>query len=134
MRDNAVLHMCPECSSAAIATVITDELTGGTPEFLCGACGWRGTAQDVIAVPFSHAWQSQEGLANALVSDLRLRLAKNLGKEFLEYLIRWGFMTTPEPKLLGRYLVAIAQAVVTAIIDVRLALEKEAANAGAERN
>jgi len=132
--DNATLHMCPKCSSAAITTVIVDELTGGTPEFLCEACGWRGTVQDVVAVPFSHDWQNQAGLADALVSDLRLRLAKNLGREFLEYLIRWGFMTAPEPRLLGRYLAAIAQAIVTSIIEVRLALEKEATSARAERN
>ena len=126
-----VLYICPQCGSTAITSKTSMLVgTGQTDTFTCGTCKWKGLREQVVAVPFSHDWNTDEGLLQSLVSDLRTRLAQNIGKEFLRYLLRWGFMTTADPQILGRYLSAIARAVITAIVEERLAMEKETVHAG----
>jgi hypothetical protein len=117
--------MCPECGSPAVALVSPVFSASPASPCVCKACGWEGNKNQLVGIPFSHDWGSDEGLIEALMSDLRVLLAKEVGKTFVGFLIRWGFMPSPDSKLLARYLSRIAKAVIEAVLNERLELEKE---------
>jgi hypothetical protein len=130
---DAQLYLCPSCGSPAISWDIDEAKVikqgPSAIDFVCEACSWRGKQSDLVSSPFSHAWDNNQGLVDALIRDLRRRLAKDVGKSLLAYLMRWGFMTVPDTRLLARYLSAMSAAMVTAMMEERLKIEKEEGSA-----
>jgi len=71
---------------------------------------------------------SDEKLVQTMVEDLRNVLAQDFAKSFGRFLMKWGFISpNVTPKELSRYIVAIAQATMTAILNTRRNIEQEKA-------
>lgn len=120
----AVAHFCPKCGSSNISGASTEVLLeGGLVR--CEACAWSGAKGLLVGVPFSHEMGGQEDIVKALMADLRGTIAREAGASFAGFLTKWGFMPTPDPKLLARYLAAIARATLGAIIKERAEIDKE---------
>lgn len=120
----AVAHFCPRCGSASISGSSTVVLLSES-KVRCEACGWSGSRDMLAAVPFSHELGGQEDIVKALMADLRGTIAREAGPSFAGFLMKWGFMPTPDPTLLARYLAAIARATLGAIIKERAEIDKE---------
>jgi hypothetical protein len=128
----SVILFCPYCGSAAISceeSPFPALRSSDKASYTCNVCDWHGTREEVVASSFSHDWQNNEAILSALVGYLRHRLALDIGKIVLQYLLDWGFMSSPEPTLLARYLSAMATGMVKAMLEERVAIEKEKANA-----
>ena len=123
MSNQSILLMCPICGSAAVSSQAP--LISVEPVYECSSCGWEGTHKEIVAAPFEHELGSDAAILDAMASDLRVQLAKDMGKLYLGYLIKWGFVSKPDPKLLARYLKDISDATLKSIMQTRLELERE---------
>jgi hypothetical protein len=128
MTVEAEAYFCPECGSPSIDR---STLLGGSAG--CRACGWAGSADKLAVMPFAHSLGGDEQLLVALVGDLRLMLAKDVGNHFARFLAKWGFIDVAGAdkalagKRMGRYLSAIARSIVTALLQERDKMEAERA-------
>lgn len=120
-------YFCPECGSPSISNASV--LTGSTAT--CRACNWAGPTENLAAIPISHGYGNTADLLTSMVGDLRSVLAKDAGVVFAKFLNRWGFISIEGPakelagKRMGRYLAAIARAIVVSIIEERDKMEVE---------
>lgn len=113
---------CPQCGSPAVNF---SELANG--EAKCRGCGWTGNGSELLLVPFSHDFMSDESVLINMVNDIRLLLSGELGVHYLRFLIKWGFIKanssrlieTIDRKAFARYLAKIATAIAQAIIEER---------------
>jgi predicted RNA-binding Zn-ribbon protein involved in translation (DUF1610 family) len=124
----AAVRLCPECGSASIEQTTKGILHSGVDDnrATCGACGWVGIVDDLLTQQFTHEMGSDEKLVQTMVEDLRNVLAQDFAKSFGRFLMKWGFITpNVTPKELSQYIVAIAQATMTAILTTRRKLEQE---------
>ena len=122
----AAVHLCPECGSADVDTA-SMELMGKLGAG-CNSCPWVGGAEDLVVQQFKHEMGSDEKLIQTMVEDLRNVLAADFAKSFGRFLMKWGFISSGvSPKELSRYIVAIAQATMTAILNTRRKIEQEKA-------
>jgi len=122
LNTKASAMLCPQCSSPSIQP----QDTGGY-NVLCGICGWRGVASELVSMPFYHEFGSDEGIATALMNDMRNVIAVHAGKPLGSFLLKWGFLKEPfDGADLGRYLGAIAKAILTAIIEENKKIAEEA--------
>jgi predicted RNA-binding Zn-ribbon protein involved in translation (DUF1610 family) len=130
------VRFCPHCGSAAVKqdTLILSLHEPSVSTFDCEACSWRGPQEELVAVELTHQLGSDANLVDALASDLRRTLAREAGKPFLEFLLKWGFMAAPDPTVLARYLTAIAKATLESILKERLEIEKERISESSGRN
>lgn len=128
LRANDEMRVCPECGSASVEF---SGLAGGKAE--CGTCGWVGTTDRLISVPFDNTMGSSVEVARAIRIDLR-RVFALTAKEFIRFLIKWGFVPAVErrgnievsnQKTAVRYMNAISQATLRAIFEERQKVERE---------
>lgn len=125
------IHLCPKCASPSIDV---SELAGGTAS--CRICSWTGTRENVYTVPFSHGQGGSEGIALEFFNDMRRVLGdKVFMTNLTRFLSRWGFVDLGDPagkqevvRRVARYGAAAARAMVSAVINEREQLEKEAHN------
>jgi hypothetical protein len=120
----ATIRFCPQCGSASLSFVqsLMQPFEGGAS---CSACGWSGKGEELASMEFSHEFASEEEIVKALVGDLRVTIAKDAGASYAGFLSKWGFLPSPDPKLLARYLAAIARATLNAIMKERALIDKE---------
>lgn len=117
---------CPSCGSPYVESTGTFLAQDPSKEtYQCKACGWSGI-RELLAVTTISA-QNPQGtdIADYLIRDLKLLMAKEVGAPIGRFLMKWGFLPEADPKILGRYIVAIASAIVMAIITERAAIEME---------
>lgn len=119
------VKFCPQCGSAAVDY---SPLAGGAAT--CRGCLWKGTNTDLLVVPIQHEFLADEHIVNGMMSDLRKLLAGELGLPYLKFLLKWGFLEgdiarakdTIDRKKFSRYIAAIAQAILLAVIETRAKL------------
>ena len=121
------VKFCPHCGSASVKF---SSLAGGEASCSNGVCSWRGKVEDLLAVPFDHAFIGDEGMFLQLMNDLRQALSGPLGLPYLRLLTKWGFInvdrtTGADIKMFARYLSVIAKAILTAILEERAKVAAE---------
>jgi hypothetical protein len=123
-------HFCPKCQTpidlGQLGTVV---LVGNaaTP-VRCAACDWHGDLRQVLQTSFKHEFKSDDEIFAAMMVDLRNILAKNAATTYGRWLLKWGFLDQPvQSAQLGLYIMEIAKAVTTAVIQVRKAMVEEKA-------
>jgi hypothetical protein len=123
----ALVKLCPECASASIETTTLGIIRGkDTNKATCLVCGWVGVAHELVTAPFTHSMGSDESIAITLFNEMRIIIAKQLAVPAGAFLLKWGFLKPPvQSKDLGRYMGAIARAVMTSIIEERKKIEEE---------
>lgn len=131
----AKVVFCPDCGSPSIDTTATGIFASdpGKLGCSCRACGWKGVVADIATATFQHSFGSDEELAKAIAGDLRLLLAKECASPLGKFLMKWGFLDVQTTKQgaaisarqLGRYMSAIARALLTSVIEEREKMEKE---------
>lgn len=132
------VRICPQCGSAGVdfSTIVQ-----GRGE--CRGCKWTGTREELVVIPFSHAFMTDESVMMQFTQDLRQLLARDVGVVLLGYLTKWGFVKTisvagktqVDSRQFTRYLVAIAKAILVAVLEERARQEmppQEIATHGAE--
>jgi hypothetical protein len=123
------VYMCPTCGSAAVEF---SELVGGSAA--CKVCKWAGPREQLVGVPFQHAFGSREGIGFELHNDLRRLFSTPVFVTQLgSFLNRWGFINLGDDKsvvtrAVTRYIVTAVRAVLTALIEERVKIEEEKAN------
>jgi len=93
----------------------------------CRGCGWKGTREELVVIPFNHSFMTDESVMLQFTQDLRQLLARDVGVVLLTYLTKWGFVKTTvvagkvviDSKQFTRYLVAIARAIIVSILEER---------------
>lgn len=123
----AVVRVCPQCSSSSVEE-FNNVLVGPNKDRTakCHSCGWAGSVADLLSAPFKHEMGSDEQVLQSMVTDLRNVLAKEFAKSFGAFLLKWGFISAGvTPKELSQYIVAIAKATMTAILETRQEIERE---------
>jgi hypothetical protein len=113
-------HFCPQCGSPAVDV---SSLAGATAT--CRVCAWTGPNEQLATHSFVHNHLSKEQVTAAFTQDLKVIMAKDAGLVILRMLLKWGFMESPDPKVLTKYLVACATAMGSAILETRERLEVE---------
>jgi hypothetical protein len=122
------VYVCPECASPSVEF---STLEGGNGT--CKACGWAGTKSELLAVPFSNKFGTEEEILMAIRSEWRGVFGK-FGTELGRFLVRWGFMSLDGvsaegvKKTLVRYLTAMASSSLVAVMRERQLIEKERIN------
>lgn len=117
----AVVKLCPACSSPSIHFPMI-----GSKRAQCVSCGWEGITSELIGAPFKHEMGSNEAVLQSMVADLRNLLAENFGLTFGQFLRKWGFLPeTITAKELSQYVVAVAKATLTSILETREKIEKD---------
>lgn len=115
-------YFCPKCGSSAID--VGSLLAGG--ESRCNVCGWRGKMDDLVVHVFQHGMLSEEEIHRAFFMDLRRLFGVEFVLPFGRLLVKWGYLSTPaDPKILARYVATVARATAKALVEERLAQEKE---------
>lgn len=102
-------------------------MVGGQGECRSRDCGWKGTREELVAIPFKHPFMTDESVMHQFTQELRQLLARDIGVVLLRYLIKWGFVRTVEvqgktqvdAKQFTRYLVVIARAIIVAVLEER---------------
>lgn len=112
-------YFCPECGSPSVTY---GTLAGSQAS--CAACSWVGSVEGLLAHVFSHEHGTPDDVTQAFVNDVR-RMYALTAVDLGRLLLKWGFIGSADPKLLGRYIAAMAIASVTALLETRAALEKE---------
>ncbi len=113
-------YFCPGCGSA----VINASALGGEAE--CRACGWKGSAEQLAAVPFGQQHGDQAQILQAMFNDVRALFAKETAKELILLLRKWGFIDERlDRKQIIRYFGGISKAIVKGLIETREEIEKE---------
>ena len=124
----AEVGLCPQCGSAVVETTTKGNISDGidTNRAYCGACGWQGIAEDLVAHRFKHEHGTDDQIAQQMVEDLRNHIARDLSLSLGRYLTKWGFVSPGvTPQVLSRYIVGAAQAVMKSILETRQQLERE---------
>lgn len=122
----AEIKFCPECGSAHIEqTNILAAADYSNDMFKCVSCEWVGRRDQLAISEITHQMGTNEDIFITLMNDLRNLLAKDVGVSLGGFLMKWGFISTMNPKILGRYLSAIARAILTAVLQERVKIEKE---------
>lgn len=112
-------YFCPKCDSPCTQRSV---LAGGSAS--CDKCQWKGSSDDLRAVPFEHNFLSSEAAVRAFVSQLSAVVGQDLTLPLARLLIKWGFFTLAETEgHLPHYLRAVAQATATAVVETRRQLE-----------
>lgn len=122
-----VAYFCPDCGGASIEA---SALAGGRAE--CKTCKWEGSREKLVAYAFQHEFSNGEEALRYMMNDIRSiygAAAKLIG----EFLMKWGFLDTVEvggskqlnTRQLARYVAAMAQATLKAVVEERAKMEKE---------
>lgn len=120
----AGVKMCPDCGSADVDTASVE--FAGTLGAGCNSCPWVGSTGDLVVQQFRHEMGSDEQIFKSMVTDLRNILAKEFLGSFGKFLMKWGFISKGvTPVILSRYVVAVAQATMSAILEERRKIEQE---------
>jgi ribosomal protein L37AE/L43A len=119
--------LCPQCSSP---TVDTPVLVGGA--YKCTSCGWEG--EDPILIPFGNPYGSEETTFKAFTEEFLKEFAKTSALPLGKILVKWGFVERdhngkPHTKVLARYIKAMAEGMITALLRECRAVEEEKAHA-----
>jgi hypothetical protein len=114
------LYFCPACGSASVHA---SPLTGGNAA--CNICSWTGTTQELAALPFQHALGGPDDVYRAFFLDVRALLSKDFAIAIAHLLKKWGFLEELDPRVLARYIAAIAKGLATAVAEERQTIEKE---------
>lgn len=118
-----VAYFCPKCSNPV---EIQSSLQGAPIPVQCGGCGWRGVHLELHAAPFKHEFRDDNEIADLMGKDLRTMLAQTAAQTYGRFLLKWGFLDQPiMPAQLGRYMTAIAKAVVTTVVETRKQMTEE---------
>lgn len=122
--DNAFTDKAYFCQKCGSALVDASAFIGG--EASCTACGWKGSVEDLAAVPFSQEMGKPEEVLRQLFIDIRGIFARNVTPDLIRLLVKWGFLSNPIDKQeVARYFGGIAQAIAKGIVETRAQLEKE---------
>lgn len=128
----ALALFCPECGSPSLQGEEFSSIQvfeRNHSQFECKSCGWKGERRKLLASPFKHEFDSDDALRDALYKDLRNLLAKDAGKAYAEFLVKWGFISPPlTSEALTRYLKAIAKGTLSSIVLERAKIEQEETN------
>lgn len=128
---NDQMYVCPECGGASVDF---SGLVGGAAE--CRVCGWVGTRDRLLSVPFDNRMGAPGEVMVAMRNDLRQTYAK-AASGFLRFLIKWGFVPAvdrngtievTDRKLVVRYMNAISKASLNAIFEERQKVDRERLN------
>ena len=112
---------CPRCGSASVNA---STLAGGAAS--CNVCDWKGAVEELLTSNFQHDLGSPEAVAHTFFLDVRRAISPpQFSVEICKLLIKWGFMSSPNPQVLARYMGAIAKGMVGGIIHERQAIERE---------
>lgn len=120
----AEVRICPNCSSTALEAM-GDGGTVGLPTWKCGTCNTVLGREDIIVSRFKHELGDDSDVLDKLVRSLRNTVAADLALSMGRFLLKWGFLDTPNPYLLSRYVNAVARAMLIAIIEERQKIEGE---------
>jgi hypothetical protein len=124
-KQTSIAYFCKECGSASVDY---GTLTGSSA--VCKACGWKGTVEGLLQHTFSHESGTDDQMVKDFMVDVRKVYAAN-SKSLVLLLAKWGFLPQPvQPRLVGRYIAAMAQASLEAVFRVRTELEKERVEKG----
>ena len=123
------MYACAECGSPSVEF---SSLVGGNAE--CKACEWRGTREGLVAIPVQRG-----GLAGAeqtflaMYNDFRA-IFRDTATPLTQFLVKWGFVEAVqrgrkiqvvEPKKVVRYVNAIFQGALLAVLNTREKYAKE---------
>lgn len=125
------IYLCGDCGSLSLEL---PALINGTAK--CRGCGWQGPTRDLIVQTFQHTQGGDDELIRTFMREFRITLAKDFSLPFGKLLYRWGFLGETEteqgkivnPIHLKKYLTAVFQSSMKAIIDTREKIEKERVN------
>jgi hypothetical protein len=119
-------YFCPQCGSSSLDL---PELAGGIAS--CKACGWVGQSQQLLIHQFEQEHGTDAELINRLMGELRTTLARECAVPLGRLLYRWGFVGSKkgnqavvDPAQMGRYMTAMAKAIMESIIKTREEIEK----------
>lgn len=119
-----IAFFCPACGSPSVKT---SALSGG--EASCDACSWAGTREELLDVPFEHAFDNQEEMVTRFVNQLASVIARSSAPEVGKVLLQWGFLdsqsTTAELTAdLKVYIKTMAIAATKVVVETRRQLER----------
>jgi hypothetical protein len=125
------VYLCGHCGSLSLEL---PSLIDGIAT--CNGCGWKGPTRDLVVKTFRHVGGSDEEIIRKFMREFRLTLAKDFSGPLAKLLFKWGFVGEEELNgqiiisvtQMKRYLTAIFQASVSAIIQTREDIEKERVN------
>lgn len=131
-KTEATAYFCPTCQSPVEVPAM---LISNRQPVVCAGCGWDGFYDQLLQTTFKHEFKSDEAIAGQLVVEVRNLLAKHSAAIYGSFLLKWGFLDQPiQAAQLGRYIMEIAKATVTAIIQTRKTLAEEKARGRTERD
>jgi len=138
---NDVAYVCPQCGSANISTdressVLQTDAVEGIAS--CHNCGWTDKTTKLAAVTLGNPFGGKEQTLDAFASDVLTTTTKECILPIGQLLIRWGFIDGKkiDQRQFSRYIAAIAQATVQAIVETRRGIAshaKEKPNAAARK-
>jgi hypothetical protein len=123
------IRLCPRCGASSVDF---SSLAGGGAE--CRACGWSGTNDALLMMPFDHFFGGDDGVAVALVNDLRaIFSAPEVATKLIRFLTRWGFVRVgpdgkPNKDQATRYIAAMALGLFKVVVEEREKEERERVN------
>lgn len=120
----SVAYFCPACGSSSVEF---GTLTGSKGK--CNACDWTGKTEQLMQHAFEHQHGTDENIVRDMMNDFRKLYAAST-RHLAVFLVKWGFLDTLEPKLVTRYVAAMAAASLTAVFRVRQEIEKERVDGG----
>lgn len=113
---------CPMCGSPRV-----DEgsLIGSLSK--CRNCSWQGPSDKLIIHRFRTSLLEGTDVITRFSGEMRDLVAKEMSVPVGKVLVKWGFLpnTNIDVMVWGRYMNAIARAIVTAVIVTRDELEAE---------
>jgi ribosomal protein S27AE len=112
------VKVCPNCSSTQV-----DADSFG--KWHCGTCKTEISEEDLIVSKFKHELGDDTNILEQLVRSLRNTVAKDLAVSMGSFLLKWGFLDSPDPYMLSRYVNSCARAMLIAIIEERQKIERE---------
>jgi hypothetical protein len=125
-------YVCPDCGSPSIEYSLLSGSNG-----TCKACGWMGPKDKLLGVPFA-SMGSTESMFNSLRSDLR-KIVSKMSSDLVPFFVKWGLVEAVQRngrievtnmKQALRYVNAIAQATLVAVLTERQKIEKERISGG----
>jgi uncharacterized Zn finger protein (UPF0148 family) len=122
MKDTA--FFCPACGTSSVKA---SALSGGAAS--CDVCAWTGIREELLNVPFEHAFDNQEEMVTRFVNQLASTIAKTSAQEVGKVLLQWGFLDdksspTELTSDLKVYIKTMAIAATKAVIETRQHIER----------
>jgi len=124
-----LMYACAECGSPSVEF---SPLVGGAAS--CKACDWSGQREGLVAIPVQRGGLvGAEQTFLAMYNDFRSIFRANAAP-LTQFLVKWGFVEAVqrgrkiqvvEPKKVVRYVNAIFQGALLAVLDTREKYEKE---------